>query len=233
MTSLPFVRNTLLRTLLNSIAKGASQPVSEGTSPSCGHWPLNNVSRSSRLSFLGDSLDGGGMVLKTARCCLALISIGLPCLFPNTASAQSLALVYELNLSNQARASPSVTSDPYSLGQTLAPHVVASESRIIYCRAFVGTARMPARNTRGHKRSMWAANDQSLAMDRIPANNFNLEPRSFLSSSDVTLWLGPRYRLRSSPDTFESQRFMDTRYETWAQSNASNSVGLQLLFPFH
>jgi hypothetical protein len=173
------------------------------------------------------------MVLKTARCCLALISIALPCLFPNTASAQSLALVYELNLSNQARTSPSVTSDPYSLGQTLAPprcrigiadHIL---SGIRWNRTYAS-----AEYSRRQALDV-AANDQSLAMDRMPANNFNLEPRSFLSSSDVTLWLGPRYRLRSSPDTSESQRFMDTRYETWAQSNASNSVGLELLFPFH
>ena len=76
------------------------------------------------------------------------------------------------------------------------------------------------------------AHDQLFRSVRVAPNNVNVEPRSPVPS-DVTLWLGTRYRLRSYPDSSESQRFMDARYETWAQRNALNSLGLELLFPFH
>lgn len=175
------------------------------------------------------------MVVKTARRCFAVILIGMPSFLTNMAPAQSLALVYELNLANQTQPKLSTTDETCSIGQALAPQYCRIEieshsvSNIRWNSAYGGT------EYSGPQALDAGANDQLFRSIRVPSINVNLEPRSFLSPapSDATLWLGTRYRLRSYPDTSESQRFMDARYETWAQRNALNSLGLELLFPFH
>jgi hypothetical protein len=172
------------------------------------------------------------MVMKTARRCLAVILMGMPYFFTNMAPAQSLALVYELKLANQTPTNLSATDEACSLGQALAPQYcrIEIESHSVSSIRWKGT--YGGAEYSGPQALDAGAHDQLFRSVRVAPNNVNVEPRSPVPS-DVTLWLGTRYRLRSYPDSSESQRFMDARYETWAQRKALNSLGLELLFPFH
>lgn len=166
------------------------------------------------------------MIMQRARLCLTAVLIRGSCLLPAVAVAQSLTLDYELNLNAQRPANVSVTNNPCDVGRL---------SLLLRCRGEVAD------------QFVWNIRDHSVSSNPSPASvgdyaaAVNREPRSLLFADDVlspstpgevTLRLGTKYRLRYNAD-IEPYRFFDARYEAWAQRNELNSIGVELLFPFH
>jgi len=168
------------------------------------------------------------MIMQRApRLCLTALVMAWCCLSGTVAAAQSLALDYGLNLNPQAAPEMSVTNDPCDVRRLSLP---------TRCRGEVAD------------QFVWNIRLTGVSSNPQPANFVGYaaavvrEPRSYLfaddaafpsTSGDVTLRIGSKYRLRYNADNSELHRFFDARYEAWAQRNELNSVGVELLFPFH
>ena len=166
------------------------------------------------------------MVTQRARLCLTLLLIGWSAFWTAVAVAQSLALDYELTLRAQAPASTSETNDPCNTRLVLSVGRCTGEG-----------ANQPALKIRQNGTSLSApltTNSDYANVVREHRSDALPDDVSLLSKPrDVTLRLASRYRFRYNTDISDTQRFVDARYEAWAQRNELNAVGVELLFPFH
>jgi hypothetical protein len=168
------------------------------------------------------------MIMQRApRLCLTALVMGWYCLSTAVAVAQSLALDYGLSLNPQTLPAISVSNDPCDVRRLSLP---------TRCRGKVAD------------HFVWNIRLNGVSSNSPPANFVDYaasavrEPRPYLfaddasvpsTPSDVTLRIGSKYRLRYNADNSELHRFFDARYEAWAQRNELNSLGVELLFPFH
>jgi hypothetical protein len=168
------------------------------------------------------------MIMQRApRLCVRALVIGWYCLSTTVVAAQSLALDYGLNLNVPALPAISVTNDPCDVIRLSLPKRCRGE----VADQFVSNIRL-----NGVSSNVPPANfvDYAAPVVRQPrAYGFADDAAISSTSGDVTLRIGSKYRLRYNADNSEPHRFFDARYEAWAQRNELNSVGVELLFPFH